>query len=157
MIRLRSICVGLFALALLAGCHPANRHYTDSRSAMLAASRQNDPHFPRTDATELITFAHIGQVESTHGVLHVVEVRWRLTGMPAPRGYTKISFFTPEYAYVGSQRCGRAYPMICRGPYVLMWGSEFAGDQVGNAWDLRDGFPSRRLIELEQGFGTEEE
>ena len=151
-----SILLGLLATLALAGCQSANRDGLDSRRLMLAASKEGDQDFPEAGAAELIRYAHLGEVETATGLLYVVEVRWRLTDMPAPRGYTKLSFFTSDFKYIGSQRCGRTHPMICRGPCVLMWGSEFVGDQVGNAWDLSKGFDSRRLIQRDEGFGERE-
>jgi len=147
----RFFCVGLLALGVLAGCSG-----TDSRSLMLAANRKGDPtNFPGSDATaglELIKFAHLGHVDTADGLLHVVEVRWRIRDMPAPRGHMQLSFFTSDYAYVGCQYSPMTYPMICRGPYVLMWGRLVWRDVAGNAWDLSDGFASRRLVQIEDGF-----
>ncbi len=151
--RFAEFFLAAIAVIFLAGCQTPNATGTDSRRLMLASSRKDDADFPKSGTEELTKYAHLGAVETANGLLHVVEVRWRLTGMPAPRGYTKLSFFTSDFAYVGSQRCGRTYPMICRGPYVLMWGSEFVGDEVGNAWNLSGGYDRRRLVQLEEGFG----
>lgn len=139
---------GLFSAALLAlltmscASQPPN-----VRQQMLESSRREDPHFPDGAQQKLTQFAYIGDVKTKSSTLRVVWVRSVLTGMPAPRGETWLSFFDEHGHFIGRKPIDIASPPLwCEGSRVYFFGVQTNGEQRGNALDVGNGLSDLQLV-----------
>jgi hypothetical protein len=92
-------------------------------------------------------FAYIGSVTTREGRLCVVYQRGVIKNMLRPRGQAALLFFSPLGKFIGRQQLhGTNYPLWCEGSKVYMFGRILHGEDIGNAWDLSDGFGARKLV-----------
>lgn len=120
----------------------------DIREQMLTAAKKQFELFPDGKNAELTRFAYIGTVKTTNSNYYVVDMKYVLTGMSAPRGNNLILFFNHNIKFIGYQQYSYLNPpLFCEDSKVYLFGiEECFGPGEGNAWELKDGFDKRRLI-----------
>lgn len=111
----------------------------DIREAMLVSAKASN-NFPGGKERVLTQFAYIGSVATQQGPVRVAACRSVLAGMLSPRGQAWLSFHAADGRWIGSAPYeASAPPLWCSGSRVYFFGMQGAGEQAGNALDLREG------------------
>ncbi|MHC5056779.1 MAG: hypothetical protein ACYTKD_19005 [Planctomycetota bacterium] len=105
---------------------------------------------------KLTHFAHIGEVHSSVGQLHVVYVQQVIRHMLCPRGAAFLLFFDPRCVLRAKINITNRQPLWCSGSYVFMFGRfRWLGRESGNAWDVSRGPDDIRLVTVPE-YGSYE-
>jgi hypothetical protein len=100
----------------------------DLRSELQTAAAKKDKDFPDGKGVKLTRFAHVCDLATKGGLMHVVDQRAVLTGMLAPRGRNKISFYDEKLRLTGQLRYIQSAPLWCEGGKLYLFGGLDGGE-----------------------------
>lgn len=157
-VRFRVLIVFLIAgSAALSGCALFQKSEpVDLRAALLASARRDVSDFPDDASLTLTHFSHVGNLLAADGrVIHVVDQRAVVSGMPAPRGLNRILFFDSDRRFLGSVGYVKSRPLWCEGGYLFLFGEldgffvpDALAGQRGNVIDVSAGFDQMKCYHL---------
>lgn len=111
----------LFVLLMVAG--PSAWAAVDLRAELQHAAAKQDPDFPDGKSLQLVRFAHVCDLSTKDGLVHVVDERIVMTGMLAPRGQHQIAFFDQNQKFLGKLHYVASMPLWCEGAKLYLFGS----------------------------------
>ncbi len=103
----------------------------DIRDVMLSSAKEKDPDFPDSKSSKLTNFSYVCKLRTGEKIVHVVNHRQVLTGMPAPRGARFISLFDGRGKFLSKYRYDQGEPLWCEKDQIYLFGG-YQGPLQGN-------------------------